>query len=697
MSTAAGPPQGAGEIDVEGLYGRLADRGLRYGPAFRGLRSVWTDGTEVHADARLDGGGDGGDGYLLHPALFDAALQTALVPGLDGDGGTVLPFALRGVRVHKAGARAVRVRTVPGEGGAALTLTGPDGEPVASVDGLVLRPVTAGQLDAAAQGTRLLRPAWQAVPQPGPAAERRAWAFLGTDHLGVTGGLKAARRPFDAYSSLRALDAALRDGRPVPEIVVVSCTDEDAPVRSAAQRALGLVQDWLADDRLAGARLLLVTSGGVATRPEEDLSDLPGAAVWGLLRTAQSEHPGRFVLVDVDDPEDSGRALVAAAATGEPQLAVRQGALSRPRLVRCPPAPKRTTLSGTVLLTGGTGALGRVFARHLATRHDVRHLVLLSRRGPAAPGAAELVAELDALGTRAEVIACDAADRAALERVLAGIPAPSAVIHSAGVVADATVGALGPRGLDRVLRPKVDAALNLHELIGDPDCAFVLFSSVAGQIGNSGQANYAAANVVLDALAHRRRALGLHGVSLAWGLWADDGGMGSALSAADLNRVRRSGLAPLAHEQGLALFDAALARDEAVLAPVRLDEAALAGDGVPAVLADLAPARAEHRTATATDALRRRLADLPEAERDLAALEFVRAEAAAVLGHDGLDDVAPDREFGAAGLDSLGNLELSRRLSAATGLRLPATLTFDHPTPAGLARHLRRLLQDGSR
>ncbi|MCP2342710.1 type I polyketide synthase [Actinomadura rupiterrae] len=691
MTTAAGPPQGAAEIDTEGLYGRLAERGLRYGPAFRGLRSVWTDGTEVHADAGLDGAG--GDGYLLHPALFDAALQTALVPGLDG-GDTMLPFALRGVRVHKAGARAVRVRTVQGEGGAALTLTDADGDPVASVDGLVLRPVTADQLDAAAQSTRLLRLTWQAVPMPGPSAERRSWAFLGTDHLGVTGGLKAARRPFDAYPSLRALDAALRDGRPMPEVVVVSCTDEDAPVRSAAQRALGLVQEWLADDRLSGARLLLVTSGAVATRPEEDLADLPGAAVWGLLRAAQSEHPGRFVLVDADDAESSGRALVAAAATGEPQLAIRQGALSRPRLVRCPPAPKRTSLSGTVLLTGGTGALGRVFAHHLVTRHDVRHLVLLSRRGPAAPGAAELVAELEGLGARAEVIACDAADRAALERVLAGIPAPSAVIHSAGVVADATVGALSPRGLDRVLKPKVDAALNLHELIGDPDCAFVLFSSVAGLIGNSGQANYAAANVVLDALAHRRRALGLHGVSLAWGLWADDGGMGSGLSAADLNRVRRSGLAPLAHEQGLALFDAALARDEAVLAPVRLNEAALSGDDVPAVLADLAPARAERQTAT--DALRRRLADLPEAERDLAALEFVRAEAATVLGHDGLEDVDPDREFGAAGLDSLGNLELSRRLSAATGLRLPATLTFDHPTPAGLATHLRRLLQEGA-
>uniref|UniRef100_UPI001041A321 type I polyketide synthase n=1 Tax=Actinomadura fibrosa TaxID=111802 RepID=UPI001041A321 len=356
-----------------------------------------------------------------------------------------------------------------------------------------------------------------------------------------------------------------------------------------------------------------------------------------------------------------------------------------------PEPARRPPLTGTVLMTGGTGALGRLLARHLVTRHDVRHLVLLSRRGPDAPGAADLTAELTAHGARVEVIACDAADRAALERVLAAIPAPSAVVHTAGVVSDATVGTMTPRRLDKVLRPKVDAALNLHELVRDPDCAFVLFSSVAGLIGNAGQANYAAANVALDALAHRRRGLGLHGVSLAWGLWEDEGGMGSTLSTADLNRVRRTGLAPLTHDQGLALFDAALAAGDAVLAPVRLNEAALTGD-VPPVLADLAPARTGERTAT--DALRRRLADLPEAERDQAALEFVRAEAAAVLGHDGPADVDPGREFGAAGLDSLGNLELSRRLSSATGLRLPATLTFDHPTPAGLATHLRRLLED---
>ncbi|NJQ05130.1 type I polyketide synthase [Streptomyces lonarensis] len=688
-----GLPEDAHPVDIEHIYGRLADRGLEYGPAFRGLRAVWSHGDEVYADAALDDTSGSGDGYLLHPALLDAALQAALVPGLDSEDGTFLPFALRGVRVHRAGARAVRVRTTPGEGGVvSLALTGDDGEPVATVGTVVRRPVTADQLDATAQRARLLRVAWKAVTPP-TAGDTQRWAFLGTDHIGVTGGLKSIGHAFDSFPSLAALDAALIRGRgtPAPDVVVASCTDADTPVRSAAQRALMLVQEWLADERLADSRLVLLTSGAVATRPEEDLPDLPGAAVWGLLRSAQNEHPGRFFLIDVDAPEESGRALAAAVASGEPQLAVRRGTLHRPRLVRCPP-PRRATLIGTVVITGGTGALGRLVARHLVTRHDVGHLVLLSRRGPDAPDATALHGELAALGARVDLVACDAADRAALERALADIPAPSAVIHTAGLVHDATAVALTPRRLDQVLRPKVDAAFHLHELITDPECALVLFSSVAGLVGNRGQGNYAAANVVLDALAHRRRAGGLRGVSLAWGLWAD--GMGSDLTDAELARIKKAGLAPLASDQGLALFDAALAGDEALLAPVQLNEAALTGN-VPPILADLVTAQTTKPVAT--ESLLSRLADLPESEAEAAIVDFVLETAASVLGFDGPEDVDPEREFGAVGLDSLGNLELSRRLSAATGLRLPATLTFDHPTPAELASRLRQLLQESDR
>ncbi|MFE9680737.1 type I polyketide synthase [Streptomyces sp. NPDC006285] len=685
-----GLPEGARQVDIEHIYNRLADRGLRYGPAFRNLRSVWSHGEEVYAHAGLENE-SGGDDYLLHPALFDAALQAALIPGLDEEGGTFLPFALRGIRLHRAGASAVDVHTVPNEGGISLALTGADGEPVVTVGTLVRRAVSADQLDAAGQRTRLLRVVWKTVEQQTAASDQTHWAFLGTDHIGVTGALKSVCRSFDSYPTLAALDAALREGAAVPDVVVVSCTDQDSPVRSAAQRALMLVQEWSADDRLAASRLLLVSSGAVASRSQEDLSDLPGAAVWGLVRSAQSEHPGRFVLVDIDVPDDSGRALVAAAASGEPQLAVRHGALFRPRLVRCPPPSRRAGLSGTVVITGGTGALGRLLARHLVTRHGVEHVVLLSRRGPDAPGAADLDTELTGLGAKVDILACDVTDRLSLERVLADVPAPSAVIHTAGRLADAAVDTLTPHRLDQVLSPKVDTALHLHDLIQDPDCVFVMFSSVAGLVGNAGQANYAAANSVLDALAQRRRTLGMRGLSLAWGLWESEDGMGSELSTADLNRIKRSGFAPLSHDQGLALFDAALAGDEAVLSPVRLNEAALTGH-VPPILADLAPAAAP--SAKSSDALHLRLTDLPEAERDAAALEFVRESAAAVLGYDSPDDIEADREFNAVGLDSIGNLELSRRLAAGTGLQLPATVVFDHPTPAALASHLRRLLQE---
>ncbi|UED87871.1 type I polyketide synthase [Streptomyces profundus] len=691
----SGQPEDVQRVDIDHIYRRLADRGLRYGPAFRGLRAVWSHGDEVYAEAELDGqrGGDGE--YHLHPALFDAALQSALVPGLDSESSTFLPFALRGVRLHRAGARAVNVHTVPGDDGVvSLALTGQDGDPVATVASLVRRPVTADQLDAAVRRTQLLRVRWKPVEQPAAGADQRRWAFLGTDHIGLTGALKAMPRPFDSFPSLRALDAALRAKAPVPDVFVVSCTDQDSAAQAVAQRALMLVQEWLADDRLATARLVLVSSGAVATRADDPLSDVSGAAVWGLLRSAQAEHPGRFVLVDIDDPEDAERSLAAAVASGEPQLAVRRGALLRPRLARSQPPAKRPALTGTVLLTGGTGALGRLVARHLVTAHDVEHLVLLSRRGPQAPGATELSAELTASGARVSLVACDVADRTALERALADLPAPSAVIHAAGTLADAAVETLTPGRLDKVLRPKVDAALHLHELISDPACAFVVFSSVAGLIGNQGQANYAAANAVLDALAHHRRTLGLHGVSLAWGLWEGDDGMGAALSASDLARIGRSGLAPLAPEQGLALLDAAFATDEALLAPVRLNEARLTGE-VPPVLAELAPARPG--PPTATDTLRGRLAELPEAEHEAAVLEFVRTAVAAVLGFDGPEDVVPDREFGSVGLDSIGNLELSRRLSAGVGSRLPATLAFDHPTPAGLAAHLRRLVRESAR
>ena len=347
--------------------------------------------------------------------------------------------------------------------------------------------------------------------------------------------------------------------------------------------------------------------------------------------------------------------------------------------------------AGTVLVTGGTGTLGARVARHLVEKHGVKHLLLTSRQGPAAAGAEALRGELEAAGAQVAIASCDAADRDALRTLLDGIPAAhplTAVIHAAGALDDGVLGALTPERLDRVLAPKLDAAWHLHELTqGEDLAAFVLFSSVSGLLGSPGQANYAAANAALDALAHHRHAQGLAACSLAWGYWAEKSGMTAALSAADLARVRRAGLLPLTSDQGLALLDAALRRPEALLVPARFDLAALAQNpgALPALFRGLVrprTTRAVAATAGATS-LDQRLLSLPAAERERTLLDLVRAEAAAVLGLAAPAALEVNRPLQEYGLDSLMAVELRNRLATATGLRLAATLLFDHPTPCG--------------
>jgi NADPH:quinone reductase-like Zn-dependent oxidoreductase/acyl carrier protein len=337
-----------------------------------------------------------------------------------------------------------------------------------------------------------------------------------------------------------------------------------------------------------------------------------------------------------------------------------------------PPAWDR---DGTVLITGGTGGLGALLARHLLGRGQ-RRVVLASRRGPAAPGAAELVE------AGAEVLACDVSDRDAVHALVAGIEDLTAVVHTAGVLDDGVVEQLTPERLDTVLAPKADAAWHLHEATRHRDLAgFVLYSSVAGVLGGAGQANYAAANAALDALAAHRHDLGLPATSLAWGPWAlDDGGMAAA-GAGGLDRIRP--------EQGMALFDTATATAHALVVPLLLRSGATRGE-VPAVFRDLV--RGGRRTASGAttrpgDAADR-LARLRPEERLGFLVDLVRAEVAAVLAHSCADAVEPDREFQALGFDSLTAVELRNRIGTATGLRMPATMVFDHATPSRLARHL---------
>ncbi|MGW1848523.1 SDR family NAD(P)-dependent oxidoreductase, partial [Streptomyces sp. NPDC001966] len=1087
------PPEGAEPADpaeVGGLYSRLAEAGYQYGPAFQSLSGAWRRGGDVFAEVRMTDeavrrvGTPGAPGrFGLHPALLDAALHS-MGFGEFLAGETRLPFAWSDVELFATGAAALRVHlTSNGPDQIAVRLADATGAPVASVAALALRPIAIEQLTGqqripATDG--LFGVDWtpSAVSGTGTPPEARAdggpaTVIVGTDPYGLADsgtpvypdldalfadladGRRAGtgRAPLDVLAFLgHDLVDDPSDGRPVAGVAPADADADGfgAPrrVRALVEEGLGLVQRWLtadahdtqtAPDGIQGSegpegpRLVVVTRGAVTARSGERITSLAGAALHGLLRSAASEHPGRITVIDLDDHEDSVRALPAALAggTADTELAVREGSVHVPRLVRTgpgsadqelvPPAdtdawrldvtakgtldnlallpcpevnapleagqirisvratglnfrdvlialgvypgdaplgseaagivtevgsgvtglapgdrvlglfpggagpvavtdhrlvapvprgwtyaqaavvpvvfltayyglrhlahvrpgqrllvhsaaggvgmaavqlarhwgmdvygtasprkwdvlrtlglddahisssrtldfekaflnatdgagmdvvldslahefvdaslrllpgggrflemgktdirdpqavaaeyagvdytafdlhadagseliqqmfrdllelfesgvlkplpvttwdvrqapeafryfsqarqvgkialtlPTRPDPEGTVLVTGGTGSLGALVARHLVTEHGARHLLLTSRRGPGAPGASELRTELEELGATVTVVACDTADPDATRALLDTIPAAhplTSVVHTAGALDDATVEALTPERLDTVLRPKTDAAWNLHRLVqerGDDLAEFVLFSSVSATLGGAGQANYAAANASLDALAVHRSAQGLPAVSLAWGLWRQDSGMTGGLDEKDLARIRRSGLVPIEPAKGLALYDAGRSAARPVLVPAPLDLAVLR------TLADTQPLppifqglvrKQVRRVANSTAAavpLTERLAGLSATERESRLLSLVRDEVAAVLGYSSSEAVEPDRSFRESGFDSLTAVELRNRINGATGLRLTATLVFDHPNPAALARHL---------
>ncbi|MEO6086871.1 MAG: SDR family NAD(P)-dependent oxidoreductase, partial [Umezawaea sp.] len=340
--------------------------------------------------------------------------------------------------------------------------------------------------------------------------------------------------------------------------------------------------------------------------------------------------------------------------------------------------PREWDPDGTVLITGGTGALGAELARHLVAERGIRNLLLVSRRGLDSPGAPELRAELVERGAAVSIVACDVADRDAVATVVEGVRL-TAVVHTAGTLDDGIISSLTPERLSAVLRPKVDAAWHLHELTEDQDlAAFVLYSSVSGVLGAAGQGNYAAGNSFLDALASRRRGLGLPAQSLAWGAW-EGSGMAARVDAFDARRAPTLSMA-----QGLALFDIATGVDEPLLVPARIVTGTSSGP-VPPMLRGLLKSS---RRAAAGAAVLTALEKLNPAEQRRSLLDLVRAESAAVLGHGSAESVDVGQEFRQLGFDSLTAVELRNRLNAATGLTLSATLVFDYPTPAVLAEHL---------
>ncbi|WP_344333795.1 SDR family NAD(P)-dependent oxidoreductase, partial [Kitasatospora putterlickiae] len=658
------PPQDAVEVDLSGFYPELADRGFGYGPAFRGLRALWRGGDEAYGEVQLpEGVPHATDGFSVHPALFDAALHPLLaLLATDDPERTVLPYSWSGVTCHARGTGRLRVRVARlGDTEVSVAITEADGTPVLTVDSLALMPASAAQLARGAVADSLFAVRWAPVE---PGSER--------------------------------------SGGSVELVHVEARTDGDVPgsVRASARAALELVQRRLAEPQ--ERPLAVVTRGAVAALTGET-PDLALAAVWGLIRCVQIEYGEGFVLVDTDGSEESRRALETLDASAS-QLVIRRGRVYAQRLV---PAAAATTArpewdpNGTVLLTGATGGLGTLFARHLVTEHGVRRLLLLSRSG-----AAELAEELTGLGAEVTHAACDVSDAGALSAQLALIPdeAPlTAVVHMAGVLADSAVETMTPDRIDRVFAPKADAAWHLHELTKDLDLsAFVLFSSVVGVVGNAGQANYAAANAFLDALAEHRVAAGLPALALAWGPW--ELGMAGTLGQADLARFRRHGMTPLTAGKGTALFDAALVSEEPLQLPVQLDRSALRQDTVPELLrtvlrggavaapvaADLADEPAEEEDGASPMA--RRLAGLAEEEQREQLVALLLETAVTVLGYASVDDIDADMSFQEIGFDSLSGVEFRNQVKAETGVHVPATVIYNYPTPAALAERVRELL-----
>ncbi|WP_241741100.1 type I polyketide synthase [Streptomyces sp. L2] len=682
-------PETAEEAWAARTYDRLADLGLGYGPAFQGVRSaVRTGDGELLARLALPAAArDSADPYPLHPALLDAALHVTAALG-EGDGRVLLPVAV-GRCALPPGATGELTARVRRTGGTAtdvtldVTLWDTDGLPAGHLADVRLRAADPADLDTGTENARhLYEIAWTAVTGTPPPASRVRWTVTGDP--GTEAALRGPHEePGDSASGA---DIAVRFWpRPEPDAAPA------AAAHALAATALAELQDLIAlPAEQAPDRTVWVTRGAVAAADGDPVAGYAQSVLWGLARSARAEHPGLgLTLLDLDDSDPAPALTAALGLPDEPELAVREAGLLAPRLVRARPAgssPDPVPAEGTVLITGGLGAVGRHIARLLA-QHGVPRLLLTARRGPEDPRAGDTLAQLAVLGAAAEVVACDVTDAHAVAGVLARAgDSLRGVVHCAGILDDGVVAELTPERLARVLAPKVDGAAHLHRLTaGTPLDLFLLVSSAAGVVGNAGQGNYAAANVFLDQLAQHRRALGLPGSSVSYGAWA---GEGLAAAHADLDRMARLGHRALTPEQGRDLTLLSLRRDAPHLVAWSLDLPRLRRTDAAgtALWRSLLPPPRTGRNAG--DALADRLARLPEPERAARVLALVRDEVARALGLRSAESVRPDQPLRDLGMDSVTAVELRNRIGTRLGTRLPATLLFDHPTADRLATHL---------
>ncbi|MFD8813997.1 SDR family NAD(P)-dependent oxidoreductase, partial [Streptomyces sp. NPDC059627] len=658
-------------VSLDDHYDRCARLGITYGPAFRRLTRLRRHRVTLYATAEAEAAAVPQTGpELFTPAVLDAALQSVLA--VRDDPAPALPFTWTGVTVHRQWRGTLTARITPRGGDAyALDIADPEGGPVLSVHSLTMRPAAA---------PHLLQPVWQPVDPVDPAVlpPSAGLALVGTGSMALP--------DVPSHPDTAALQSALDRGARPPGTVIVAAPPRahdrlPAAVRTATEEHLALLRSFLMDARLSRTRLALLTHDATGADP-----DPAGAALRALWRSAASEHPGRFTLVDTDDAPASRRLLPTALAGTASELAIRAGTLHRPVLAPLTHAPPSAAPAepaepaepdhpgfdpeATVLITGGTGTLGSELARHLVERHGVRHLLLTSRRGPAAPGHRQLQRELHAAGAEVTTVACDVSIPGRLDALLTGIdPAHPlrAVVHTAAVLDDATITNLTSAQLHRVLASKADAAWYLHERTARlPLTHFILYGSAAALLGTPGQANYAAANGFLEALAHHRHARGLPALTVAWGWWRDFG-LTAGLTRADARRLRDIGLAPMSTAEALALFDAALDHT----APV------------------LMAARHTPRRHTPPPAVPRCTA----APDDLDSLiGLVRVQAAAVLGYDDTRRVPADAQLASLGLDSLGLVDLRNRLTAACRHDIPLSVLVTGSTPLALAGALHALL-----
>ncbi|MET3805475.1 acyl transferase domain-containing protein/NADPH:quinone reductase-like Zn-dependent oxidoreductase/acyl carrier protein [Nakamurella sp. UYEF19] len=719
------PPTDAVALDLSGHYDDLAASGLNYGPVFCNLIRAWraSDGS-LTADLDLGPGPDI-DGFSVHPALLDAAFH--VLPLADSEDssttGTVVPFAFEEVVVHVGAAvsRQARVRISRENNSTRLELTSASGERLVSIGVIAARPLPAGDLAGPAKG--LFHVEWRSAPADvDPAQVTTAlWTPGGLPVAAWTTALSAVGSFVQHHTELSELVQA----HPAFAVLPALSLDEDSVGPSASAilartaETLGALQEWLADPATTGTHLLIVTRGAEHVQAAEKVQqqlDLERAGLPGLVRVAQAENPGRISLVDLDpdtaDPATAVAALLAGWSGSEPEQAFRDGGLWVPRLVltRTDITADNGVLAGvdltarTVVITGGTGQLGALTARHLAAS-GAAHLLLISRRGETAPGAAELDSGLHALGATVTFSSVDLTDAAALSALFGAMAAPlGAIVHTAGVLADATLPGTTPAHLETVFGPKVAATLALQQAA--PGTPLVLFSSVAGTMGNAGQAAYAAANSWLDSLAAQQAADGLPTLALAWGPWqpSEPASLSPSTSQSptssrtitnsgmtthvDTESMSAGGILPLTAEHGVALLAHTLAHHVGAQAPVSLRAHSLPSTSP--LLSVLAPAARKPKGSRTGLAEHLTTIDR-EAQRDFL-VTVVAEQVASVLHYADPTGIDPEQSFTELGFDSLTALELRNSLATVTTLTLPATLVFDYPTCAAVSDHLLDLL-----